>query len=89
MSRWVRFSRNRGKAPTIVPFRVDMSSSDNDTISASMQVARTFQRRFDRGGDDTTPAEGIHIAHCTKSQCLVETTNASSQSRIGLGGGSS
>ena len=47
-----------------------------------------FQRCFDRGGDDTTPLEGIHIAH-TRSQCLVETGSALYWSRTGLGEGSS
>ncbi|KAK7835606.1 hypothetical protein CFP56_023322 [Quercus suber] len=64
-------------------------SSDNDTILASVQVAQTLQQHFDQGGDDTAPTRGIHIAHHTKSQCSVETTNASSQSHIGSGGGSS
>ena len=85
----MRSSGNRGKAPAIVPSRVDSSSSDNDTILASVQVTQTLQRHFNRGGDDTAPVGGIHKAHRTKSRCSVETSNASSQSCTSLGGGSS
>ena len=62
MSQRVRSSEDCRKALTIVPSRANSSSSDDDTIS----VARTLQRRFDQGGNDTTPLRGIHIAHRTR-----------------------
>lgn len=88
MSRQMRSSDARGKAPAIVPSLANSSSSDDDIVSASLQVVRPFQRRFDRGGDDLTPYEGVHIAYRTRSQCSVQTTSASSQFCTGSGGSS-
>ena len=67
MSRRVRSSEDRKKAPAIVPSRVNSSSSDDDIVSINEQVMQTLQRRFDRGGDDTVALRGIHIAHHTRS----------------------
>ena len=76
ISRQVRFGGDRRKVLAVVPSRADLSSNDDDTISTSVQVARTLQRRFDRGGDDLAPPRGIYIAHRTRSRFLVETTIA-------------
>ena len=67
MSQWARSSRDRGKAPAIVPSRVDSYNNDDDTVLASLQVVRTLQRHFDRRGDDTVPSKGMHITHHTRS----------------------
>ena len=78
MSRQQKSSGDRGKAPTLASPWGDLSSSDVDTILANEQVARTLWRCFDRGGDDIVPSGGMHIAHRTRSQCLVKMANASS-----------
>ena len=72
------FGGAHGKASAIIPSWVDSSSSDDDIVLASVQVAWTLQRHFNRGGVDPVPLEGIYIAHCTRSRCSVQTTNASS-----------
>ena len=42
MSRRVRSSKDRKKAPAIVPSRVNSSSSDDDIDSINEQVMQTF-----------------------------------------------
>ena len=87
---WRMRSRGaRRKALTIVLSRANLSNSDDNTISVSLQVMQTLQRCFDRGGDDLTPFRGIHIAHRTSSQCSIEMANAMSQSCTCSGRGSS
>ena len=89
MSHRMRSSGSHGKAPTIVLSQANSSSSDDDTVLASLQVTRTLQRRFDRGGDDLEPFGGIHIAHRTRSRCSMKMASVSSQSCTSLGSGSS
>ena len=77
MSRWTRSNSARRKAPAIVSYRVDSSSSGNDIVSISLQVTWNLQRRFDRGSDDPMSSGGIHIAHYNRSRCSMEMASAS------------
>lgn len=78
MPRRQRSRGDSGKAPAYTSSRGYSSNSDKE-VSAREQVARSPKRHYDKGGENITSIEGIGIAHHTKSQCSVETTNASSQ----------
>nr|POF10153.1 hypothetical protein CFP56_77714 [Quercus suber] len=49
MSRRARSGRDCGKASAVAPSQANSSSSNDDTVSASVQVVQTLKKCFDRG----------------------------------------
>ena len=58
MPRRVRSKGDWGRAPLYASSHGD-SSSDDEIVSASKQVARVLKRHFDRKGYDIMPTSGI------------------------------
>ncbi|KAK7839667.1 ribulose bisphosphate carboxylase large chain [Quercus suber] len=80
MSQRARSMRDQGKAPMYATSHGDNSSND-ETASASEQVARVLQSRFNCGEEDTRPVGGISIETWSKKWCSVEMASVSYESR--------
>lgn len=56
-------------------------SSNDETASASKQVARVLQSHFDREEEDVGPAGNISIETRSRRRRFVKTASVSSESR--------
>jgi len=79
MSQRTSFRGDQGKAPMYATSQGD-DSSDDKTASASKQVARVLQSRFDHGEEDTGPIGDISIETWSRRWCSIKTASVSFES---------